>query len=109
MMLMITEKEFRNVWGVQTAPSGDFFWFVEASNYPLNRVWTVVETSDDSDGTWYALPGYHAVNKIGYVVTEKPWDDETPDAIYFLDDMVTDDEARFLDEEVETPEAGQTA
>lgn|GEM_PF-4297747 len=58
--------------------------------HPLNFVWTVIESGDDADGNWYASPGYHIVNKLGYVLTLKPWDDITQDAIYFLDDMDDD-------------------
>ena len=102
---MISENDFHSVWRVRTAPSGDFFEFNDVSKQSLNHVWTVVETGDDRDGNWYALPGYHVINKIGYVLTVKPWNDDTPDAIYFLDDMDTDDEVRFLDDGNVTPEA----
>lgn len=33
-----------------------------------NRVWTIVE---DSSGKWYIVAGYHLINRIGYLVTEK--------------------------------------
>jgi hypothetical protein len=52
-----------------------------------------VDSGDDSDGNWYALPGFHVVNKLGYVMTRKPWSDSTPDAIYFLDDFEHDEDA----------------
>jgi len=44
-------------------------------NTPLNRVWTVVE---GDDARLIALPGYHVVNRICYVVTGKPWAQDTP-------------------------------
>ena len=83
---LISEREFDEQWGVYLKPSGDFFEFEEVRDQPPNHVWTVVETGDDRDGNWYAEPGFHIVNKIGYVMTRKPWVDETRDAIYFLDD-----------------------
>ena len=83
----ISEREFENVWGVYLKPSGDLFQFDDIRNQPLEHVWTIVDSGDDSDGNWYAQPGFHVVNKLGYVMTRKPWSDSTPDAIYFLDDF----------------------
>ena len=83
----ISEREFENVWGVYLKPSGDLFQFDDIRNQPLEHVWTIVDSGDDSDGNWYAQPGFHVVNKLGYVMTRKPWSDSTPDAIYVLDDF----------------------
>ena len=47
----------------------------------------MVDSGDESDGNWYAQPGFYVVNKLGYVMTRKPWSDSTPDAIYVLDDF----------------------
>jgi len=47
----------------------------------------VVDSGDESDGNWYAQPGFYVVNKLGYVMTRKPWVDPSLDAIYFLDDF----------------------
>ncbi len=87
---LISERDFENVWGVYLTPSGDLFQFDEVREQPENCVWTVVDSGDDTDGNWYALPGFHVVNKLGYVMTRKPWSDPTPDAIYFLDDFEDD-------------------
>ena len=84
---LISEREFEEVWGVYLMPSGDLFQFDEIRNKPPKHVWTIVDSGDDADGNWYALPGFHIVNKLGYVMTRKPWSDATPDAIYFLDDF----------------------
>ena len=83
----ISEREFENVWGVYLKPSGDLFQFDDIRNQPLDHVWTVVDSGDDSDGNWYAQPGFHVVNKLGYVMTRRPWSDSKPDAVYFLDDF----------------------
>lgn len=32
-------------------------------------VWTVVE----AEGKMYAMPGFHMVNRMGYVIGQKPW------------------------------------
>lgn len=84
---IIAEDEFNELWGVYSKPSGDLFWFEEVCDEPLSCVWTVVETGNDADGSWYASPGFHIVNVCGYVMTKKPWSNCTPDAIYFFDDV----------------------
>lgn len=76
--------------GFYLKPSGDLFQFDDVHNQPLEQVWTIVESGDDVDGNWYAEPGFHIVNKVGYVMTSKPWSESTPDAIYFLDDFEHD-------------------
>lgn len=83
----IPEREFEDVWGVYLTPSGDLFQFGDVRNQPPEHVWTIVDSGDDTDGNWYALPGFYIVNNLGYVMTRKPWSESTPDAIYFLDDF----------------------
>jgi len=90
---LISEREFEEVWGVYLMPSGDLFQFDDIRNQPRKHVWTIVDSGDDADGNWYALPGFHVVNKLGYVMTRKPWSGATPDAIYFLDDFVHEPDA----------------
>jgi hypothetical protein len=34
------------------------------------RVWTLIEV----DGIMYISAGYHLVNRMGYFITEKPWE-----------------------------------
>lgn len=38
------------------------------------RIWTLI---DGEDGRNWLVAGYHLVNRIGYVVTEEPWEDCT--------------------------------
>jgi hypothetical protein len=38
------------------------------------NVWTMVE-GDDGE-SWYIVPGFHVVNRIGHVLTLLPWTDE---------------------------------
>lgn len=83
----ISERDFEDVWGVYVKSSGDLFEFADVQGEPPHHVWTVADSGDDSDGNWYAQPGFHVVNKLGYVMTRRPWSDSTPDAIYFLDDF----------------------
>lgn len=44
------------------------------------HIWAIVENGED--GSLFASPGYHAVNTIGFVVTEKPWESEMVDALW---------------------------
>jgi hypothetical protein len=92
---LISEDEFKEVWGVYLQPSGDLFQFEDVRDQPREFVWTIVDSGGGDDGNWYAEPGFHIVNKLGYVMTRKPWSDSTPDAVYFLDDFEHGGEARF--------------
>jgi len=83
MYNIISEDAFVEEWGAHAAPSGDLFEFDEVKDLPLNTVWTVVDTDD---GHWIAQPGFHVVNKLGYVVTQKPWSDSEIEAFWFEDD-----------------------
>lgn len=89
---MIPENDFCEVWGVRLAADGGLFDFDAVRDMPADRVWTIVESGDDMDGNWYAIPGLHYVNRLGYVITEQPWVDYTLDAIYFADDVDQDEE-----------------
>lgn len=87
MHTIISEVAFVEEWGAHAAPSGDLFEFEEVKDLPLNTVWTVVDTDD---GHWIAQPGFHIVNKLGYVVTQKPWSDSEIEAYWFEDDLADD-------------------
>ena len=53
------------------------------TEYPENRVWTVVVyDNDDDSSSWYAMPGYHRVNREFFIVTEEPWTDPDKDYGY---------------------------
>ena len=83
----ISESEFHSIWGAQVADDGDLLRFEDTRLRPSNQVWTVVGSGDDRDGNWYAVPGVHVVNALGYVTTTRSWSTDTPQAIYFLDDV----------------------
>lgn len=68
----ISEDEFCADWGVVQKSGGDLFEFADVKDQPLDHVWTIHESGDDEDGNWYASPGLHAVNRVGYVMTKKP-------------------------------------
>jgi hypothetical protein len=93
----ISEQDFVGYWGAQAKPSGDLYFYDEVRSLPIEHVWTVSEGEDlDEDGfnrdnNWYASPGIFAINALGYLITDRPWADDTHDAVWYLDD---DDEAR---------------
>lgn len=92
VVILIAADDFWDSWGVKHPADGGLMEFDEARTHPEDHVWTVVESGDDEDGNWYAAPGFHLVNRLGYVVTTRPWVDYTQDAIYFLDDMEDDED-----------------
>lgn len=87
---VISERDFEDIWGVYAKPSGNLFWYEDVRDHPLRHVWSVVEGENPDDNNWYAAPGFHLVNVLGYVMTKKPWTESIIEAIYFLDDF--DDE-----------------
>lgn len=78
----ISEDEFWSEWGVIQKSSGVMFESEDLRALPVNHVWTVLESDDDLTKSWYAAPGFRLVNRIGHVLTEKPWTDAGRDAIY---------------------------
>ena len=45
-----------------------------------NNVWTIIEGDDD---TIFITSGIHLVNRIGYLITEEEWTEETEIEIIF--------------------------
>jgi hypothetical protein len=50
---------------------GKEFEFVKIQN--PSHVWTLVE----SDNKLYVCSGFHHVNRLGYFVTQLPWEEDT--------------------------------
>ena len=73
-MREISETDFYEGWGAQVDATGDLLCFEEIRHRPEHAVWTIVDSGDD-DGNWYAVPGIHHVNALGYITTAKAWDD----------------------------------
>lgn len=53
--------------------------YEDVKNHDARHVWTMVEGDDD---TWILYAGFHIVNKIGYVLTKRPWDTGSESVIY---------------------------
>ena len=87
---LICEDDFIEVFGARAQDSGDLFEFEQVKHLPLNTVWTIV-TSDECD-SWIARPGFGIVNRLGYVVSERPWTDPDLFAYWFKDDLDKDED-----------------
>jgi len=48
------------------------------SKVKTNQVWTIIEC----EGDWIVSAGYHLVNRIGYLITSQPWEDDNE---FFID------------------------
>ena len=59
--------------GTMFETSGDEYDFVLSAHSAMH-VWTLT----DQDGASFISPGFHRINRLGYFVTEEPWDDSTP-------------------------------
>ncbi len=92
----ISKAEFDNEWGAFVKPSGGLFEFEDVKDQPLEHVWTIVDTGAYEDENWYAMPGFHIVNKLGYIMTRRAWTSDTPDAIYFLHEDEDDGERQVF-------------
>lgn len=68
-----------------TGDGGNLWDYEQAKDQPLERVWTVVDDGGETE-CYYAQPGFHIVNVIGYAVTEQPWTDVTKSAYWDFDD-----------------------
>jgi hypothetical protein len=82
IMITITQDDFDALRPV-TNPHADHgfnrtLWETRGAEFnfvrsqPANHVWTL---ADDPDGP-VIISGLHAINRIGYFVTELPWDEE---------------------------------
>lgn len=64
---------------------GEELEFVKAQ--PEKKIWTVM---DSDNGEMMVGSGFHFVNRLGYLITEEPWDDEIqvldPDIDYDSDE-----------------------
>ena len=74
-MPTLTETEFEVMFHPRM--NDENYWeFDEVKDMDYRVVWTVVETGDPDNESLYALPGFHIVNRLGYLVSDVAWDDE---------------------------------
>jgi len=48
----------------------------------LPHIWTIIDDGGETDNL-YASAGFHSVNSLGMLVTEKPWPTITTEAYYY--------------------------
>ena len=102
----ISEQDFDRDWKPRVKPDGELFTHEEACNFPIRSIWTVYEDDsidDDgySDNNWYVMPGIVPACALGYLVTDLLWNEDTQDAIWYLDtDEYAREERRSLLKEV---------
>ncbi len=83
----ISEDEFWDDWRVIQGANGELFDIDDVKDQPINHVWKILESGDCDDHSIYASPGFHIVNRIGYVLTKEAWVNGERDAIYHLDEF----------------------
>ncbi|MDP9903149.1 hypothetical protein [Arthrobacter bambusae] len=76
-MQQLSEDEFDSRFTVVPDPvTGDT---IRSSDQGLDRdsrnLWTIVEGDDGNN--LYAVSGWHYVNRIGYILTEEAWEEES--------------------------------
>jgi hypothetical protein len=103
----ISEDELWEKWGVILKADGAMFEHEDVKDHPLEHVWTIVDTGAYEDENWYAMPGFHIVNKLGYIMTKRAWTADTPHAIYYLHEDEDDGGRKvFLYRDVSNCKAG---
>lgn len=88
-MKTITEAEFDAKFTVVQGADGDDVRPSHDGIAPDSKhLWTIVEGGE----SLYALTGPHFVNRIGYIITEEAWDEETEAVWYEGTESDEDDE-----------------
>jgi hypothetical protein len=69
-MKTLSCDEFEDKYGQKS----DNVEYEDVKDLDCHVVWTEI---DDPEGTaTYLIPGFHFVNRLGYIVSNKPWTDE---------------------------------
>ena len=59
---------------------GEELDYVHMKAQNANNVWTIIEGDND---TMFIVSGVHLVNRIGYLITNEEWEEETEVEIEF--------------------------
>lgn len=88
--LKLSETEFTDAYSPILGPGGDLLNVDDVKDLDPRHVWTIIEGEDDvlcEDGeyraNWHALPGFHWINRVGFVRSETPWPHENIEAMWF--------------------------
>lgn len=79
---IISESVFDCLWSPEVDATGDLLTFEQVKDKPIGNVWTVLEVGDHM----VASAGFHIVNKLGYLITAKPWETGLECAYWFQAD-----------------------
>lgn len=88
-----SEEAFEQRFRPHVNEGGSLLEFEDVKGLDEHHVWTVMADGGETDH-WYTEPGFHVVNKMGYVTTEVPWNDSTGTYIWFEADEDEYDELR---------------
>lgn len=69
----ISENDFVELWGAKAAEDGNLFTYEQIKHQDCRKVWSIVDDGGETEN-WYAQPGCHVVNVLGYVLTDRPWE-----------------------------------
>lgn len=84
MTIKLTEDEFEEQFHPIQKPDNDgLLEWEDVKDLAPENVWTIVETGDPVNDSWYAIPGFHYVNKIGYLRSETRWVTDDMEAVWF--------------------------
>lgn len=85
--VQIPEDQFWDEYSPIPISGGDGETFIidhaEAVQHPRDMVWSIVESGTPGDERLFALPGFRIANVIGYILTEKFWESELLEAVWF--------------------------
>ena len=68
---VMSEDEFDRRFAPQQNAWDELHRFEDVKEMDPRNVWTVTEAGGDQ----YAAPGFHTVNRLGYLTSETPWDE----------------------------------
>lgn len=79
--MTLSEDAFDATYKPINASDSESIWeYGQTLAHPIQHVWTIVDADDDN---LYALAGYHVVNRVGYIVTEVPWEHGDEEGVWF--------------------------
>lgn len=94
-MKSLTEEEFDKQFTPVPDGDGEVVRPGDAGlNQSSDKLWTIV---DGDDGGLYAVSGWHYVNRVGYLITEESWVEDT-EAVWCSPNEEVDEED--ADEEI---------
>jgi len=94
---MLSETQFMETYNpINKGSEGEYMMddhaeavrFAEARGLSHKNVWTIIESGEDE--TLYVSAGFHLVNRLGYIVTEKPWETALEEGVWMEDDFDRD-------------------